>query len=239
MFRGRIWTAVLLAAATGCATHSLNGASASELDTLFPEAQATVEAFFGAPFPETPNFTVAPNRAAFNAAFPAEWGMGETQCWMVGVGVADFLVMLAPEAWAAEACEHDPGDKAHVREILTHELTHTYHGQKNPTRDFTGADDIGWFIEGLAVLVSRDDGKLREQAAEAIAEGAAPAQLEAAWSGKHRYPVAGSLVSYIDETYGRETIIKLLPATTEGEILNTLRVDEATLLQNWRDWAAE
>ena len=41
-----------------------------------------------------------------------------------------------------------------AQDLITHELVHTYHGQHNPTRDFTGMDDLGWFVEGLATYAS-------------------------------------------------------------------------------------
>jgi hypothetical protein len=32
---------------------------------------------------------------------------------MVATGVADFVVLLAPERWPTEACEHDATDAQH------------------------------------------------------------------------------------------------------------------------------
>jgi hypothetical protein len=45
-----------------------------------------------------------------------------------------------------------------------------YHGQFNPTRDFTGVDDLDWFIEGLAVFAS---GQLTKERLEQMAAAAA------------------------------------------------------------------
>jgi len=210
-----------------------------EMQVIDKEAVAQVEAYFGAPFPEQPNITVAENRAAFNAAFPPEWGMSETECWMVGVGVADFLVVLSPAAWAAEACEHDGTNRAEVKRIVAHELTHTYHGQRNPTRDFTGAESLSWFIEGLATSVAEpeSDGR-RARVVAAFNEGAAPTKLEAVWSGNTRYQMAGLLVDYIDQKWGRAKIIELLPAVTQEDALKILGVGEDELLSGFHAWAS-
>lgn len=211
--------------------------AAGEIKALVPDAKAQVERFFGKPFAEPVRVTLAPDRPAFNAVFPKAWGMDKTECWMVGVGVADFLALLSPADWAKEACDHDARDAWQVRAIVVHELVHMYHGQRNPTRDFTGADDIGWFVEGLAVHVSGQLGHDRmSDPAEAIRNGAAPAALAKAWSGKYRYGVSGSLVAYIDATYGRKTIIALLPAVTQAEILGMLGLTEAELLERWKAW---
>ena len=200
-------------------------------------ARQVIEAFFGAPFRDPVRVTIAPDRAAFDAAMPAEWGMTPTQCWMVGVGVADWFAVLSPAAWAEEACEHDPENAEELQDLITHELVHTYHGQNNPTRDFTGMDDLGWFVEGLATYASGQMAHSHAGDAEAaIAEGAVPADLETAWSGKYRYGVSGSMVAYIDAAYGREVLVSLLDATGEDELLGRLGLSEAEFLSAWQAW---
>jgi len=227
------------AACASAGAKEAGAVTAKEMQTIDAEAAAQVEAYFGAPFSEQPKITIAENRAAFNAAFPPEWGMSETECWMVGVGVADFLVVLSPSAWAAEACEHDGSDRAEVKRIVAHELTHTYHGQRNPTRDFTGAESLSWFIEGLATSVAEPeiDGR-RARVVAAFNKGTAPAKLEAVWSGDTRYQMAGLLVDYIDQKWGRKKIIELLPAVTQEDALKILGIGEDELLSDFRAWAS-
>jgi hypothetical protein len=224
--------------ANGIEVHAQAGdTGAVEIERMTRVGKAEVERYFGHAFPEPVRLTVAPNRASFDAALPAAWDMGKSQCWMVGVGVADFLLVLSPQAWAKEACEHDPTDEAKTRRVVVHELTHVFHGQHNPTRDFSGADEIGWFVEGLAVVVSGQlDAEHRGDAAEAIARGAAPASLATAWSGRYRYGVSGSLVRYIEARYGRAMLFDLLPAKRQSDILGRLGVTEAELIQSWEAW---
>ncbi len=199
--------------------------------------RARIEAFFGERFSQPVRVVVSANRASFDAALPAVWQLTPTQCWMVGVGVADFLEILSPAAWTHEACEHNGADPQEVQDIITHELTHAFHGQHNPTRDFTGMDDVGWFVEGLAVLVAGQMHHGRDlSAAEAIAAGAAPTALANAWSGRYRYGVSGSMVAYIDARYGRRTIVALLGATRQEQILGQLHLTEAQFLVSWRAW---
>jgi hypothetical protein len=180
---------------------------------------------------------VSPDRASFSASLPAAWGMGETPCWMVAAGVADALYVISPRAWASESCEHDGSDALHVQQIITHELVHVYHGQHNPTRDFTGADEIGWFVEGLAVYAS---GQLEQShaadARAAIDLGVAPIHLADAWTGRYRDGVCGSLVQCIDRTAGRRTLRRLLHASGQPELLGELGCSERELLDRWRQW---
>lgn len=209
--------------------------TAAAIRPLLDAGRRAVESYFGMPFPDPVAVTLAPDRAAFTAVLKAEWGVPETQCWMVGTGVADFLVLVSPRVWPAEACEHDAADSQHVQDIVTHELTHVYHGQRNPSRDFDGADEVGWFAEGLAVLVAGQLGRNRlSDPREAVRTGAAPARLADAWSGRYRYGVSGSLVAYIDATWGREAIRDLLAVTTQQQLLGRLGVTEQALLERWK-----
>lgn len=209
------------------------------ISTLIDNGRTQVERFFGQPFPAPVRITVSPTRSEFDASLPAKWEITPTQCWMVGVGGGGLLALLSPTAWPAEACEHDGKDTAHIQEIVTHELAHVYHGQRNPTGDFIGMDDAGWFVEGLAVLVSGQlDTGNRPTAAEAIKAGAAPAKLSDAWSGKFRYGVSGSMVAFIDASHGRAKLIELLGATTNDEMMRSVGLTEAEFLTRWSVWAS-
>jgi hypothetical protein len=210
---------------------------APELGRVLDEGRARIEAFFGEPFAEPVRVDVLGDREAFTAWFPAEWGMGETACWMVATGVADGMAVLSPRVWRTDACEHDPDDATHVRDLLVHELVHVYHARHNPTRDFTGAEGIGWFLEGLATYASGQlDTGHRDRAREAVERGAVPKRLEEAWSGPYRYGVSGTLVEYLDRTFGREALVEMLAFTGEEELLAFVGVTEDELLAAWKDF---
>lgn len=218
-------------------TTSMGDPAADDMRSIFAEAHDVVTGFWGGPFSEQVNVTLAANRADFDAGFPPEWGF-KSECWMVGAGVADVLLYLSPAAWAEEACEHDPNDALHVRDIAVHELAHVYHGQLNPTRDFTGSEEIGWFVEGLAVVVAGQLNRDRySDPVDAINEGAVPDRLRNVWSGQHRYAVAGSITDYIDKIYGRSVLYDLMSVTTEAAFLDKLGVSEQQLMDAWRAWA--
>lgn len=248
-----------LALASGAAAQSLPSAAAG-LDVLFADgavlhyaapdsavavalqpvlaaARGDVEAFFGEPFDAPVDVVVAPSRAAFTAVLTERWGVSETACWMVALGVSDLLLVLSPRAWPADACEHDASDAAHLRELVTHELVHVYHGRHNPTGDFDGMDDAGWFVEGVAVLAAGQltDARLA-RLRTTVAAGDAPARLADVWSGPNRYGAAGSLVRLVDETYGRAVVVALLADVTPEALLARLDITEEALLARWRAW---
>lgn len=194
-----------------------------------------IEEFFGERFPRPFEVDVAADRSSFDAAFPAEWGLAPTQCWMVAYGVAQRLAVLSPRVWREQACEHDPSDAEHVRTLLAHELVHVFHGEHNESGDFSGVSGIDWFVEGLAVFAS---GQLEQThiapASEAIARGVEPKDLEHAWSGKYRYGVCGSLVRHLDARVGRAVIVQMMSARTAQELLALAGVSEEELLRSWR-----
>lgn len=238
----RIAVALALVGCTGAAPrYRVEGApaDAAPLEAMVADGARRVTSFFGAPFAQPFVVRVYASRAALDARMREAWKQPDlkSQCWMVGVGTAAELMLLAPSRWRAEACEHDPDDRAAIARLVTHELVHVYHGQLNPRleNDPDAMEPLGWLVEGLAVHVSGqlDDGHLAS-AADAIRAGAAPAALAAAWSGKYRYGVSGSLVAFVDRTWGRAVLVALLRAQSSDEVLARLGVREAELLSRWR-----
>lgn len=205
-----------------------------DVDRIVEEGRKQVEAFFGEPFLRRYDVQVFPSRAALTDFASQRWGMPKTECWMVAMGVASTMVLLSPQAWSSEACEHR-STREHVREIVTHELVHVFHGQHNPNPEFDGMEDAGWFVEGLAVYASGQlDEKRTARVRNALAEGPVCSRLADAWSGPDRYGVSGSLVRYIEQRWGRAKLRELLSATTTPKMLDSLNVTEPALLESWR-----
>lgn len=205
----------------------------AQLKSYVSDGQSTVKSFFGEDFPERFTVRVAASRAAFDDFFRTKWNIPKTECWWVAAGVADTFIILSPSVWRKEACEHNPDDADHVKGIVAHEIVHVFHGQHNPGME--ELEEIGWFIEGLAVYVSGQlDGQHGSAARKAIEPGAAPITLATAWSGPHRYGVSGSLVKYIDVKFGRSVTKELLTARTQDAVLKRLGLTEDELLAAWR-----
>jgi hypothetical protein len=205
-----------------------------EVQTYVADGSNKVERFFGSAFPSSFKVEVVPSRAAFDKIFKERWGVDHTEPWAVAAGVSDSLYLLSPRVWKTQAAEHDPSDKGHVRRIITPELTHVYHGQINPSKDFDGMDDLAWLIEGVATYVSGQlDSEHKGDDVEAIKKGQAPKSLATAWSGRYRYAVSGSLVRYVDRHYGRPKLMEILKLTKPEDVLRALGVTENQLLQDW------
>jgi len=193
-----------------------------------------IDQFFGKSFVRPFEVEVFPSRAKFDEYFTGRWKVPKTQSWMVASGVGDKLTILSRDVWKTQAGEHNPRDDVHFRELIAHEMVHVYHGQHNPTQDFDGMDDLGWFVEGLAVYVSGQLEESHRQAAhDAVRLGKAPTSLAQAWSGRYRYGVCGSMVRYLDQKFGRDKLIKLLAVTKPEQAMKILQTTEKEFLDGW------
>lgn len=198
-----------------------------------------VEQFFGAPFTRKFEVFVFPNRTALDKQWQQDWGDStfQSSCWMVASGVAHRLDVLSPQAWNTEACEHKAGDTMALRKLLWHELVHVYHGQRNPVPDFAGMDEMGWWIEGLAVYASGQlDSTRLKGLRETMEKKTTPAALQKFWSGKYKYGLSGSMAAWLDKTRGRAVIVRLLACTNTAQALQLLQTDEAALLEAWKQF---
>jgi hypothetical protein len=196
-----------------------------------------VTKFFSKKFPRQYAVKVFPDRKSLTAFWRTAWGAPdfEPECWMVASGDDKTLAILSPRVWKTEACEHDPVNKVDTQALITHELVHVFHSQVSPKPSFEGMDNLGWFIEGLAVYGSGqlDIGKMAN-AFEAVETGKDPSELKNAWSGKYRYGVSGSIVKFLGDKVGKDTLLEMMRQTTQDGILGLAGVSEKQLLDQWK-----
>ena len=164
----------------------------------------------------------------------------KSECWMVAGGVASKLDLISPKNWDKEACEHVYADSSKTQNLITHELFHVYHGQLNPSPDFSETCDIDWFVEGFATFASGQCDSLRiADVKNAIAENNIPDSLSKFWSGKLRYGLSGSVVMFLDAKYGRKKLLELLKFNRKAELLAALGISEDELLKEWKGFWGE
>lgn len=203
------------------------------------EGRQVTTKFFNTSFPENFGVYIHPSRESIDSTWQIEWNYPEfsSQCWMVGSGVATRLDLLAPAKWDALSCEHSFSDSTAVKQLITHEMVHVYHGQNNPSGDFSEVSGIDWFVEGLAVYSSGQLTKERlMQVAKGIEEGSIPDHLEDFWTGNLRYGLSGSVVAFIDHRYGRKKLTALLQVQQLDQLLELLQTSETVLLKQWREY---
>jgi hypothetical protein len=198
-----------------------------------------VKKFFGQPYARTFATVVHPSRQSLDTTWQRSWNMPQfhSECWMVASGVHDRLDVLSPQTWEQEACDHAAGDTVATQRLITHELVHVFHGQKNGSPDFSNTEGIDWFVEGLAAYASGQcDSARMADVRQAINDNNIPAVLNDFWTGKNRYGLSGSVVLYIDKKFGRKKILELLPFAKKDELLAALGVSEPDLIRQWREF---
>jgi hypothetical protein len=210
---------------------------ASSLVANMEEGTKTVELFFQKRFSKPFDVFVFPSRSALDKQWQTDWGAPEfkSECWMVASGVGHRFDLLSPLVWEQEACEHNARNQEETQKLFTHELVHVFHGQQNPVPDFTGLDDLAWLIEGVAVYASGQLDETRMASLrKLVSENKHPKKLNAFWSGKDKYGLAGSLVQFIDRKVGRAKLLSFLKETKQETILAQLGLTEDQLIEAWQ-----
>ena len=177
---------------------------------------------------------VHPQRESLDSAWQRDWNMPafKSECWMVASGIATKLDIISPKMWEKESCEHNYAETEKTQQLITHELVHVFHGQLNPSPDFSNTTGIDWFVEGLATYVSGQCDSVRiSEVVREVSKGNFPVTLDDFWKGKNKYGLSGSMVMYIDKKYGREQLTKLLYLTNKAELLSALHITEETLIE--------
>lgn len=214
-------------------------AELADYQPIFEKAAATVEQFFGQPFGQKFLIYLHPDRASLDAQWQRDWQMPDfkSECWMVASGVATKLDLIAPKKWSSEACEHTWADHTAVQKLTAHEMVHVFHGQLNASPDFSDVSGLDWFVEGLAVYASGQCDSARLAPVKmALQSGKAPAALDDFWKGKLKYGLSGSVVMYLDQRFGREKLLALLPFNRKADVLAALGISEEALLAGWREF---
>lgn len=217
-------------------------ATVEKYSTWVKEGQQNTEKFFDQKFHQPITVYLHPTRQSLDEQWQKDWQMPQfkSECWMVASGVATKLDLLSPRVWDSQSCEHTESDVTASKKLITHELVHVFHGQQNASPDFSAVDGIDWLVEGLATYASGqlNEAKLKE-VKTALAEGKIAADLSTFWTGKMKYGLSGSLVMYVDKTFGRKKLKSLLAFATKTEVLKSLAVSETELLNGWKKFIEE
>ena len=210
-----------------------------EYETYFTKGKRRVEAFFQNPFKDHFYINIHPSRVSLDSTWQRDWGMPDfkSQCWMVASGIAAKLDIISPKQWDSLACEHSYSNPIHTQRLITHELVHVFHGQRNVSPDFSDLTGMDWFVEGLATYASGQcDATRSSEVKNALIRNEIPDTLSAFWSGKLRYGLSGTVVMYLDARFGRKKLSSLLRYNHLEDLLLTLETTESELLRDWRDY---
>lgn len=218
---------------------SADSENKTEYAQLIENGLRTIRTFFNASYNKPFDIYVHPNRHSLDSTWQTDWNMPDfkSECWMVASGVATRIDMISPKRWDHEACEHQYAQTEKTQQLITHELVHVYHGQRNTSPDFSNTEGIDWFVEGLATYASGQcDASRIAEIRKAVSDNKIPNGLDNFWSGKLKYGLSGSVVMYIDNTYGRAKLLELLPFSKKADLLAALKTTESELLDGWKKY---
>jgi hypothetical protein len=68
-----------------------------------------------------------------------------------------------------------------------------------------------------------------------ITDNKTPSTLDNFWKGPEKYGLSGSIVAFIDKTYGRDKLFELLKQTNKTDALELSGVSEKKLLTAWKE----
>jgi len=210
---------------------------AAQIGRWLDQGHAAIHQFFGSDFKQNFDVYLFSERDSLDKQWQKDWNMPDfkSQCWMVASGIAYRLDILSPRVWETQACEHQSKDTLATQKLIVHELVHVFHGQHNPSPTFENVENIDWLVEGLAVYASGQLDEDRYERAKAFMQSEeGPNKLADIWKGEHKYGLAGSLVKFIDDTYGRKTLIQLIGLTKGDEVLQVLAITEEDLIKQWK-----
>jgi len=222
---------------------SIDNRQAKQIESWLNHGKKDIEEFFSKGFEKQFDVYIFSERDSLDKQWQTDWNIPnfKSECWMVASGIAHRLDILSPRIWKTQACEHDNNDTIATKKLIIHELVHVFHGQNNPSPTFEYIENIDWFVEGLAVYASGqlNDGRL-ERAMSHILNTGEPTKLADIWKGEHKYGLAGSIVKYIDEKFGREILVELITFPKVTQILDTLSISEKELINEWEtNWIME
>ncbi len=195
--------------------------------------------FFQTSFNRNFEIYIHPNRKSLDSTWQKDWNMPsfKSQCWMVASGVANKLDIISPVRWDSLACEHTYSNTIKTQKLITHELVHVFHGQKNKSPDFSNVTGIDWFVEGLATYVSGQcDADRIAKVKNVVLENKAPTSLINFWKGSLKYGLSGTMVMYLNNKYGYDKLTHLLKYNNAKDIFSSLNTTELEILQGWKNY---
>jgi hypothetical protein len=209
-----------------------DSALASRMAVYADDEAPRIEAELGGVFGRRFTIEMFPDRQSLTTYWRVAWRQPQLvpECWMIASAGADTISLLTPRVWATSSCGPNASDETAVRRIVAHEGTHVLHRRLNGRAAFV-SQDAWWFVEGLAVVVSGQlDDAARSRVRALAGAGRLPTRLADVLPAG--YDVAGSLTSFVRDRWP-PTAAPIVRTADSNELLETLGVDEPTLLREW------
>jgi len=148
------------------------------------------------------------------------------------------LVVLSPSAYDKYSTFEYVSDE--YRRILFHEMTHIFEEYLSPDIEASQR----WWGEGLAVFLSGhwkfdDQYNFRKPVLDGIRENDIPNIKDIQSNVTKSYDWGWTIVRFIEITYGREIIVKIVRECSDGNVFAELGENIGRFEKNWKKWLLE
>ncbi len=146
------------------------------------------------------------------------------------------LVFLSPSAYKDHSTYRYKSDE--YRRLVFHELTHVFEEYLTPDIETTPR----WWSEGLAVYLSgqwKDEDQFRQPVLKGIKEKLIPDIKEIQGNIELSYDWGWTMVMFIENTYGKEMILKIVRECDNGNVFEILSEDFKNFKKRWKKWLLE
>lgn len=145
------------------------------------------------------------------------------------------MVVLSPSAYEEHSTfTYVPDD---FGRLLVHELVHMIEEHLSPDIEASSR----WWGEGLAVYLSgqwRLERGFRQPVLDGIAAGEIPSFSDIESEARLAYDWGWTIVAFIEDQYGRDTILRIVRQCSDGDVFSFLNERPADVEKRWRGWLA-
>jgi hypothetical protein len=119
--------------------------------------------------------------------------------------------------------------------LVIHEMVHVAEEYLSPDIEHTP----GWWSEGLATYLSTQwkyEPDVYSPVNQGIASNKIPGLNDIATSRKLAYDWGWTLVRFIENHFGKHTVIKIVKTCTDQNIIEKINMSVTEFEYNWREW---
>ena len=148
------------------------------------------------------------------------------------------IVFLSPSAYGQHSTYRYNADE--YRRLVVHELVHVFEEHLAPDIEANQR----WWSEGLAAYLSgqwrhEDQFQFRQPVMEGIRLRRVPGINEIQTDVELCYAWGWTIVMFIEDTYGKDAIVKIVNKCDDGDVLATLGEDPDAFEKRWQEWLLE
>jgi hypothetical protein len=146
------------------------------------------------------------------------------------------LVLLAPSAYSTDSIyKYSPRE---YKRLLFHEVTHMFEEYLSPNIELTPR----WWSEGLAVYLSKQwkhEDELKGPVLKGCRNKKIPNFRKIKKDVKFSYQWGWTIVMFIENTYGKEMILKIVRECDNGNVFGMLGENFKNFEKRWNKWLLE